>query len=146
MLKSNYIALRLIQEFNISAVTDVTGFGLAGHLAEMLRASKKSATVEMDKVPLLDATQDLINRGIESTLAPDNRRVSEKVRLVGGDSHSPRLASLFDPQTSGGLLFGVPESGVESVLRFLDSEGYSDSCVIGSVVNNEQGDEVLAIT
>ncbi len=144
MLKSNYIALKLIQEHKISAITDVTGFGLAGHLAEMLKASRKSAELDMRYVPVLPGCQALIDSGIESTLAPDNRLVTEKVELEA-DVQSPRLASLFDPQTSGGLLFGISEVHTESVLRFLKDEGFEDSAVIGEVVENQKGREVLKI-
>ena len=79
MLQSNYIALRLITEFGVSAITDVTGFGLAGHLAEMLKASQKSAEIDIAKIPLLPECQSLIDQGVQSTRArqspgfPENR-------------------------------------------------------------------------
>jgi len=144
MLQSNYIALRLIQEHNISAITDVTGFGLAGHLAEMLKASGKSAEIDMNQVPLLSGCQNLIDSGIESTLAPDNRQVVDKVELEA-DAQSTRIAGLFDPQTSGGLLFGISEVHVEDVLKFLRNEGFGESTIIGQVVDNRNGRESLKI-
>ncbi len=137
MLQSNYIALRLIKEFQVSGITDVTGFGLAGHLAEMLKASSKSAAIRMDNVPVLPRCQELIEQGIESTLAPDNRMVAGKVK-IDADCDSTRIASLFDPQTSGGLLFGVGEADVERVLGFLKDEGFSDSMVIGEVADSTE--------
>ncbi len=144
MLQSNYIALRLIQEFSVSGITDVTGFGLAGHLAEMLRASRKSAEIKMDDIPLLAGCQELIESGIESTLAPDNRFVAEKVKL-DVDPNETRFASLFDPQTSGGLLFGIAESKLESVMEFLISEGFSNTSVIGQVVEKTGERESLKV-
>ena len=144
MLQSNYIALRLIQEHNVSAITDVTGFGLAGHLAEMLKASGKSAKIEMEKVPLLPGCQTLIESGVESTLAPDNRLVTDKIHL-DADPGAKRIASLFDPQTSGGLLFGVSQEHVEDVLTFLRNEGVGDSTIIGQVLDNCEGRESLEI-
>ena len=143
MLQSNYIALRLILEQKISAITDVTGFGLAGHLAEMLSASKKSANLVMDSVPLLPGCQELIEAGIESTLAPDNRLVAGKVRVIG-DTHAPKFASLFDPQTSGGLLFGVDDQHVDQVVEFMKSEGYEDTAVVGKVEASD-GSNVLRL-
>ena len=136
MLQSNYIALRLITEFNVSGITDVTGFGLAGHLAEMLQASQQSAELEMANTPLLPGCQDLIEAGIESTLAPDNRLVAQKVHLdlIGGES--TRTAALFDPQTSGGLLFGISQDRVEEIVKFLHDEGFEDTTVIGTVCSN----------
>ena len=144
MLQSNYIALRLIQEHHVSGITDVTGFGLAGHLAEMLRTSQKSAEIKMADVAVLPECQSLIEAGIESTLAPDNRHVAEKVNLEG-DVDSNRIASLFDPQTSGGLLFGISEDRTESVLKFLASEGFGDSVVIGEVIEKSGDRETLRV-
>lgn len=144
MLQSNYIALRLIQQYGVSAITDVTGFGLAGHLAEMLKASAKSAEVRMDDVMRLPGCQALIDQGIESTLAPDNRHVAEKVQLEG-DVNSLQIASLFDPQTSGGLLFGISEDRAKGVIKFLRDEGFESCSVIGQVTEKHGGSESLKI-
>ena len=136
MLQSNYVALRLIQEFEISGITDVTGFGLAGHLAEMLSASQKSAEIRMSDVPVLPGCQALIEEGIESTLAPDNRLVSQKIAIEASPTDM-EMASLFDPQTSGGLLFGVAEGKAQRVIEFLHSEGFGDTTVIGQVTDSD---------
>jgi len=144
MLKSNYVALRLIQEHAISGITDVTGFGLAGHLAEMLKASSKSARIQMDDVPVLPRCQDLIEAGIESTLAPDNRMVARKVSLRSTLSEK-KIASLFDPQTSGGLLFGVAQDRAERVIRFLKDEGFADTTTIGEVADGDGNSSSLEI-
>ena len=144
MLLSNYIAIRLIQDYQISAITDVTGFGMAGHLAEMLKASGKSATIRMDEVRLLPGCQALIDAGIESTLAPDNRLVTDKVQFIG-DAALPANAALFDPQTSGGLLFGIAESRLPEVLDFLGHEGFEETCVIGEVTANPAATSALTV-
>ena len=87
----------------------------------------------MANTPLLPGCRELIEAGIESTLAPDNRLVAQKVRLelLGGES--TQNAALFDPQTSGGLLFGVGQDRVEGILKFLHEEGFEESAVIGTV-------------
>ena len=144
MLQSNYVALRLIQEFEISGITDVTGFGLAGHLAEMLTASQRSAEIRMSDVPVLPGCQALIAEGIESTLAPDNRLVSQKVAIEASPSEL-EIASLFDPQTSGGLLFGVAENKAQRVIEFLKNEGFGDTVAIGQVTQNKDGSSGLTI-
>ena len=144
MLLSNYIAIRLIQDYQISAITDVTGFGMAGHLAEMLKASGKAATIRMDEVRLLPGCQALIDAGIESTLAPDNRLVTDKVQFIG-DAALPANAALFDPQTSGGLLFGIAESRLPKVLDFLGHEGFEETCVIGEVTANPAATSALTV-
>ena len=139
MLKSNQVALKLMDKFGILAMTDVTGFGLAGHAAEMLKASKCSATIRMDDVPRLQGCQELIEAGIQSTLAPENRIAAAKVQLQLNDIDAPRYASLFDPQTCGGLLFGIDPATVQEALEFLTDEGFENSAVIGEV--NERQDE-----
>ena len=145
MLQSNEIALRLIQDFEVSGITDVTGFGLAGHLAEMLKASRKSAEIRMDDVRCLPGCQALIEAGIESTLAPDNRLVSEKISFQTTESNPARISSLFDPQTGGGLLFGIRPDGAEHALEFLRNQGYGESAIIGQVKENQNGAETINI-
>lgn len=144
MLLSNYIAIQLIEDYQISAITDVTGFGMAGHLAEMLKASGKSATIKMDDVRLLPGCQALIDAGVESTLAPDNRLVSDKVTFIG-DVASSANAALFDPQTSGGLLFGIAESRLDKVLDVLANEGFGETCVIGEVNSTPAEENALTV-
>lgn len=135
MLKSNQVALKLIEKFGILAMTDVTGFGLAGHAAEMLKASQCSATIRMDDVPRLQGCQELIEAGVESTLAPENRFAAAKVKLSVPES--PKYASLFDPQTCGGLLLGIDRGLVDESLDFLASHGFENSAVIGEVTQRQ---------
>ena len=143
MLQSNQIALRLIHEFPVSAITDVTGFGLAGHLAEMLLASQKSAEISLSRIPILSGCQELINAGIESSLAESNRAVAGKIEIVGVDNDDKRFSSLFDPQTGGGLLLGVSADQTERVLAFLHGEGFSNSAVIGEVRESTGGSKLV---
>lgn len=135
MLQSNQIALELAQTCQLRAMTDVTGFGLAGHLVEMLTASRVSARLEVDQIPLLPLTYELIQEGIESTLAPENRNVLQRLK-VHGDAQATRMACLFDPQTCGGLLLGVAPGQVESVLQRLRDHAFSQAAVIGRIEPN----------
>ena len=79
MLTGNEIAAPLIESCDIQALTDVTGFGLAGHLLEMLRSSQVSAHVELRRIPYLPGAEDLVEQGIESTLAPANRDIEPEI-------------------------------------------------------------------
>lgn len=106
------------------AGTDVTGFGLAGHLQEMLEASNLGAVLRLDAIPALPGALALAAHGIESTLASENRRV------LGGES--ARTALLVDPQTSGGLLMGFPASRAERCLAELIDAGMN-AAIIGEV-------------
>ena len=121
MLASNERAAHLAAEFDVGGMTDVTGFGLAGHLLEMLRASRASAKLDLPTVPLLPGVVELVSQGIESTLALANRAAEAEIERtpVAADSHPPidaAYAALFDPQTSGGLLIGVRPSDVDAFL------------------------------
>jgi selenide,water dikinase len=134
MLQSNEIALKLIEAGWVSAITDVTGFGLAGHLGEMLRASQQSARISIKKIPQLPGAGELLGQGIESTLAPDNRSLRDVV--VEANLQDPRMAILFDPQTSGGLLLGVSPEKSPQLLQVLRDHGFSQAAVIGEIVGD----------
>jgi selenide,water dikinase len=138
MLASNQIALDLIVRHGVSGVTDVTGFGLIGHLQEMLSASGFSARLQMDDVPVMPGCQALVQSGIESTLVDDNRLIAEKANLEGARWQRKDSAVMFDPQTSGGILCGVKQSEVSGVLKFLRDAGFEESAVIGQVVKKSR--------
>jgi selenide,water dikinase len=138
MVTSNEIALELFERFSISAMTDVTGFGLGGHLTEMLLASRASAELFIDKVPLLPGFEQLSTAGIESTLANDNRQLVEKLAFCAPGVPGARLNCLFDPQTGGGLLFAVRPEVADDAISFLKERGFDSSSVIGRVT--EQSD------
>ena len=126
MRLSNATAARVFLTHRATACTDVTGFGLAGHLTEMLTASHMAAVVWPDAVPALPGALELARQGIESTLAPDNRRA-----LPGMDGE-PSTALLVDPQTSGGLLAGMPASRAEACLNALLAAGMR-AAIVGVV-------------
>ena len=144
MLQSNQVALSLAESDDVTAITDVTGFGLAGHLKEMLLASKRSATLDLAAIPLLPGTQALIESGIESTLAPDNQLNMEGIEFAGMDIADRKVASLFDPQTGGGLLFGVKANSIDETLSFLNDEGFEQACVIGEVTDAKNSSSAIS--
>lgn len=115
MLTSNRSAAIAAQELSVSAATDVTGFGLAGHLQEMLADTPLAAELSLDALPLLPGASELLAEGIESTLAPANRAGCSSISMsAGANSHHANI--LFDPQTSGGLLLAVAESQLQPLL------------------------------
>ena len=130
MRTSNAVASCILREFGATACTDVTGFGLAGHLLEMLRASRVAAVVWPEQVLPLPGALELAAQGVASTLAPENRRA-----LPNADT-DVRTALLFDPQTSGGLLAGIAASQVEACVAALLSTGIEAS-IIGKVEHGE---------
>ena len=102
LLLANQRAAAIFDEAGMCACTDVTGFGLAGHLLEMLDASRVSVRLHRTAVPLYDGFVDVVTQGIVSSLHADNAKLS--CRIQGA---SPLPEWLFDPQTSGGLLAAV---------------------------------------
>lgn len=115
-----------------NAMTDVTGFGLAGHLEAMCKASGLGASVQLSDIPLLSGGLDLATAGIRSSLFPQNR--SDSVARVPADN--PLGDLMFDPQTCGGLLAAVPSKQSAAILKKLKTAGY-DAAIIGTMVEGD---------
>jgi selenide, water dikinase len=130
MRQSAREAARIFAAHGATAMTDITGFGLAGHLGEMLRASRAEAELDLAAIPLYPQARDLAAAGIASTLLPDNLDFDGIVR---GDLNELERALLFDPQTAGGLLAGIPQSRAAECVAALRAAGYDDAAAIGSV-------------
>ncbi len=111
------------------AMTDVTGFGLAGHLGEMLAASGVGARLDLAAVPLLPGAEALADLGVRSSIHAANRAGAR----VEGMPDTGRAALLFDPQTGGGLLAAVPAAQAAAVLQALRLAGVA-AAAIGVVV------------
>jgi selenide,water dikinase len=114
------------------AMTDVTGFGLAGHLIEMMEASGTTANLWLDAVPLMPGAEALTAAGEHSSLAPANR-AGLLGRIRGEGLTTPRGALLFDPQTCGGLLAAVPATLAAQLLPRLHAAGDPEARIIGTV-------------
>jgi selenide, water dikinase len=133
MIQSNGQAADILRRHGVHAATDVTGFGLIGHLVEMVRASDVDVTVAIDRVPLLDGARETVALGIFSSMQPQNVRLRRAVRELDTVAQHPRYPLLFDPQTSGGLLAAVPLSEAERCVAALRAAGYAGADVIGLV-------------
>ncbi len=118
-------AARLITP-HAHAMTDVTGFGLAGHLLSILDASGLAATLDLAAIPLLPGAQALAEAGHGSSLLPANRQAAARM----GMTESPTTDLLFDPQTAGGLLAAVAADQAPAVLAALQAEGEA-AAIIG---------------
>ena len=111
-------------------MTDVTGFGLAGHLFGMLRESNVAAELSLDAIPVFDGALDLAKSGLRSHLHAANQA---GVPIVSsGDD--PRSAIVFDPQTAGGFLAAVPAETAEAALVELNGAGFASS-LIGTITD-----------
>ncbi|MBM3491150.1 MAG: selenide, water dikinase SelD [Alphaproteobacteria bacterium] len=117
------------------ALTDVTGFGLAGHLMELLRASPGlRAVLRPQALPLLPGAAALLAAGFASTASPGNEALAAP-GLRAKARAEPALAILFDPQTAGGLLAGIPQAAAAHCLAALHRAGYAGAAVIGRVAD-----------
>ena len=133
MLQSSYQAAICLREYGATACTDLTGFGLVGHLVEMTRASNVDADLEMEAIPLLDGAMDCVTAGILSSLQPANLRLRRAIDDFTRASLHPRYPLLFDPQTAGGLLAGVPADKAGACIEALVALGFPHSAIIGQV-------------
>ena len=145
MLLSNQLAAELASHFQITGITDVTGFGLAGHLFEMLDASRVSAWLMLNQIPLIDGSRELFDAGIRSSLDSENREVATRIHCDESRSSTAEWHALFDPQTSGGLLMGVSGRDCDAVLQQLHASGYKQASVIGEVAEGSHQDSPIQI-
>jgi selenide, water dikinase len=142
MLQSNQAAAACLMAHGATACTDITGFGLAGHLYEMVRASQVAVELELQIIPALEGAIATLQKGIVSSLQPGNLRIAHfitdlKIARSESVSQSAQYSLLFDPQTSGGLLASIPVEQASQCLDRLHNLGYAQSCVIGKVVDLE---------
>jgi len=129
----NTPGLRLPDLEGVHALTDVTGFGLAGHLFEVCKASGVAATLHWDQVPLLPGVLDLIKAGTKTGASTRNwQGYGNNVDL--GDYGEIEKTLLTDPQTSGGLLVTCAPDVVERVLDVFRSEGFGCAAEIGEIL------------
>jgi selenide,water dikinase len=117
----------------VHALTDVTGFGLLGHLLEIAKGSSVAARLEWDRIPLLPGALDFAREGIVTGASGRNwGGYGDRVKLARPLDEAQK-AVLTDPQTSGGLLVACEAGACEDVLRIFRSEGFADAAVIGEI-------------
>lgn len=134
MEQSSRDAARILREHGARACTDVTGFGLLGHLVEMTRASGVDAEVSLSALPLLEGAEDCVAAGVSSSLQPANVRLRRALRNQAAFADHPRYPLLFDPQTAGGLLAGVPAALAQACIARLREAGYPHAVMIGRIM------------
>ena len=131
MQQSNQQAATCLLEHHATACTDVTGFGLLGHLVEMVQASKVTVTLNLAAIPLLDGALETASMGIVSSLQAQNMHALPAIANVSAVNTHPYFPLLFDPQTSGGLIASVPVEHSDRCLAALRALGYTHSAIIG---------------
>ena len=144
MVLSNRLGAQCLRLHGATACTDLTGFGLLGHLVEMTRSSGVDAEISLSALPLLDGALDTVAAGIVSSLQPANVRLRRALHNQEAWVNHPRYPLIFDPQTAGGLLASVPADQAEACVSALRGLGYGQTCVIGRIL--EQGDALEPIS
>jgi selenide,water dikinase len=126
-----------------TACTDLTGFGLLGHLIEMTRPSGADAELDLAALPVLEGAEESSAAGVVSSLQPANVRLRRAIRNQAEVHRHPRYPLVFDPQTAGGLLASVPADRAAACVGALRALGYAQASAIGRVL--PQGDALAPI-
>lgn len=134
MATLNKAASEVMMMVGVNACTDITGFGLMGHLRSMIRGSNVSARIRFDQVPVLPGTWDLLEEGVVPGGTHRNlQAVSDTVHWEPGTTEEMQLL-MCDAQTSGGLLMAVPPEDRDKLMSGLDDAGVS-AAIIGDIVD-----------
>jgi len=137
MGRSSRHAAQIVQDHGATACTDVTGFGLVGHLVEMARASGVEVLLDLHALPALDGALECLQAGIYSSLQIANARQASAIGnwedFSAKSALKSRLDLLFDPQTAGGLLCSVPAQRLEHCVVALREAGHTHTAVVGKV-------------
>lgn len=134
MVVSNQRAAQCLRAFGATACTDLTGFGLLGHLMEMTQPSGVDAELVLSDLPLLEGAEECVAAGIVSSMQTANVRLRHALRNQEAFVKHPRYPLIFDPQTAGGLLASVPADRVQACVTALGHAGYGQTAVIGRVL------------
>ncbi len=144
MVLSNRLSAECLFRHGATACTDVTGFGFLGHMVEMTRPSGVDVEIDMSALPILDGALETIRMGHLSSLQPANVRLRRAIRNQEQAITSALYPLVYDPQTSGGLLAGIPAENADACLAELKKIGHSSSAVVGRVI--EQSEHLEPVT
>jgi len=143
MAALNRDAAEVMAEYPVHACTDITGFGLLGHLAEMVQDSGFGVKIFADKVPLIPETLSYAAMGLIPAGAYRNREFREAMTEFSPNVDRLIQHILFDPQTSGGLLICVEKGKSNDLLAQLRKRGMEASAIIGEVIGEPVGKIII---
>jgi selenide,water dikinase len=139
MAALNDIAARAMSMVGVHACTDITGFGLLGHLHELAEASGVDMEIDVAAVPLMHRSKELASQGLVPAGTYRNREFLAPFVSVAGEVPDVLMDLLYDPQTSGGLLMAVPESQKDQLFDALRRGGLPHTPLIGRVQGSGSG-------
>ena len=137
MCTLNKKAAEAAMELDLRACTDVTGFGLAGHLVEMMRAGHCRARINTHAIPILEGARDYASMGLIPAGAHSNRKYFSPWITIDPAVPLDITDLVFDPQTSGGLVLGVPGDRSEELREALLARGVEFAALIGEVLSED---------
>ena len=144
MCQSNRAGQQVLQKYSITACTDVTGFGLGGHLLEMCKASRVRCQIEARSIPVLPGVHYALSHGAKSSLAGENEQLTQdSITWDMNHQDSSMNGILCDPQTSGGLLCSIDPSQTEDCLYDLSTVGFAHAARIGQVIAGKTGISII---
>jgi selenide,water dikinase len=146
MTQSNKRAAECLRKYGSRACTDVTGFGLLGHLVEMTRPSGVDAELDLSAIPVLPGAEETAAAGILSTLQPANIRLRRGIRNQEKWVNHPKYPLIFDPQTAGGLLASVAADQAQACVQELKALGYPHTAIIGRITAQDMQGAIEPIT
>ena len=138
MKSLNKLAAEVMDKYNVHACTDVSGFGLLGHLKEMSIGSKLNVNLFYEKIPFIDKTKEMAIAGIFPGGTFNNLDFVNNIVDFGDYGRTQQLL-LSDAQTSGGLLVALPKNEANKYVEDLHENGINDACIIGEFTKGEEG-------
>lgn len=139
MATLNASAAQAAQGLAVHSCTDVTGFGLLGHLGEMMAASRTRAELEFARIPLAPGALAHANMGMVPGGTGRNRQYNQDLVQLGSKITKAEVDLLFDPQTSGGLLLSLPQEDAQAFV------GVQQAWIIGQVLPKKPGEKLLKV-
>ena len=143
MTELNRVASDIMIEMGVTTATDITGFGLAGHLSEIVVQSGVTAEIYFDLIPVFDGVLDLVKKGIISGGIERNREYASQYVVAKDGINEEMQAVFYDPQTSGGLLISINENRSEELVSRLKEKGIDGAAIIGKVASKSKGKIIL---
>ena len=140
MATLNKDAAEIMRGYPVHACTDVTGFGLLGHLTAMARNSAAGIRLDLSQVPVLATAFACVQAGIISGAVERNQEYTMGWVRLSPSTRPIDLPALYDPQTSGGLLISLPPAAAEAYVREMRERGHPDTAIVGEVVSPDRNE------
>ena len=138
MSELNKYAKEAIETFTVHACTDITGFGLLGHALEMAKGSDVTIEIDTSSLQFIDESREMASMGIIPAGAYKNKYFIQKDAIIDENIEEVIIDLICDPQTSGGLLFSIPEAEMKSVLASLEKHVKTSYYVVGKVLKKTE--------